>query len=109
MSWHKSWSSYYREDRREERGGQSLSLSCRQALRRATEERTLSMQARQITTLVISGFLGATLLFTGCAQKGPAQRAGEHRGRAIENRRDAVTPPGPAEKAGRSLDRAMDD
>ncbi len=67
------------------------------------------MQARQITSLVISAFFGATLVFTGCAQKGPAQRAGEHIDRAVENMKDAVDPPGPAEKAGRSLDRAMDD
>ena len=66
------------------------------------------MPARQITSLVISAFFGASLLFTGCVQKGPAQRAGENIDRAVENMKDAVDPPGPAEKAGRSLDRAMD-
>jgi len=66
------------------------------------------MQARQITSLVISVFLGATLLFTGCVQKGPAQRAGENIDHAVDHMKDTVDPPGPAEKAGRSLDRAMD-
>jgi hypothetical protein len=47
-------------------------------------------------------------MFTGCVQKGPAQRAGENIDRAVENMKDAVDPPGPAQKAGRSLDRALD-
>ena len=67
------------------------------------------MQAKQITSLVISAFFAATtLLITGCVQKGPAQRAGENIDRAVENMKDAIDPPGPAQKAGRSLDRAID-
>jgi hypothetical protein len=67
------------------------------------------MQAKQITSLVISTlFVATTLFITGCVQKGPAQRAGENIDQAVENMKDAVDPPGPAEKAGRSLDRAID-
>ena len=66
------------------------------------------MQAKQIMSLVISVFFMATLLFTGCVQKGPAQRAGEKIDRAVDNMKDAVDPPGPAQKAGRSIDRAID-
>jgi hypothetical protein len=66
------------------------------------------MQAKRITSLFIGTFFATTLLVTGCAQKGPAQRAGENIDSAVENMKDAVDPPGPAEKAGRSFDRAID-
>jgi hypothetical protein len=66
------------------------------------------MQAKRIMNLAISIFFVATMLFIGCVQKGPAQRAGENIDRAVENMKDAVDPPGPAQKAGRSIDRAID-
>ena len=67
------------------------------------------MQAKPITSLMISTFFVATTVFvTGCVQKGPAQRAGEHIDRAVEDLQDAVDPPGPAQKAGRSIDRALE-
>ncbi len=38
---------------------------------------------------------------------GPAERAGRSMDRAVDNLRDAVDPPsGPAERAGRAVDRA---
>jgi len=52
--------------------------------------------------------VATTLSVTGCVQKGPAQRAGESIDQAVENMQDAVDPPGPAQKAGRSIDRAID-
>jgi hypothetical protein len=67
------------------------------------------MQAKQIMSLMIGTFFVATTLsVTGCVQKGPAQRAGESIDQAVENMQDAVDPPGPAQKAGRSIDRAID-
>ena len=69
----------------------------------------LPMAAKQMRSLIISAFLVTnTVFFTGCVQKGPAQRAGENIDRAVEDMKDAVDPPGPAQKAGRSLDRAID-
>ena len=65
------------------------------------------MQAKRMMNLAISIFFVATMLFTGCVQKGPAQRVGENIDRAVENMKDAVDPPGPAQKAGRSIDRAI--
>ena len=66
------------------------------------------MQARKLTALVFAiGMITPVSLLTGCVQKGPAQRAGEHIDNAVQEMQDAVDPPGPAQKAGRSLDRAL--
>jgi len=45
------------------------------------------------------------LAMTGC--KGSAQKVGEGIDNAAENVKDAVTQPGPVEKAGRTIDRAV--
>jgi hypothetical protein len=54
----------------------------------------------------------ATLLLTGlaaCEREGPAERAGRNLDRTGERLRDAVDPPrGPVERLGRSVDRAVD-
>jgi hypothetical protein len=43
-----------------------------------------------------------------CEREGPAERAGRNVDRAGQNLRDAVDPPsGPAERLGRSVDRAV--
>jgi hypothetical protein len=55
-----------------------------------------------LATLLMSGVAA----FTGCEQKGPAQKAGESIDKGIQDAKDAVNPPGPAEKAGRALDNA---
>lgn len=47
------------------------------------------------------------LCFTGCESEGPAEKAGKSLDKGIENVKDAVTPPGPAERAGRNLDKAI--
>jgi hypothetical protein len=52
---------------------------------------------------------GGVVLETGCERQGPAQRAGKDIDRAVEDMKDAVDPPGPAEKAGKKLDRAVED
>jgi hypothetical protein len=42
-----------------------------------------------------------------CREKGPAEKAGEHMDKAIENVKDAVDPKGPVEKAGEKVDKAL--
>lgn len=46
-------------------------------------------------------------LATGCEAQGPAERAGESIDRGVENVKDAVDPRGPAEKAGAAVDDAV--
>jgi predicted small lipoprotein YifL len=43
----------------------------------------------------------------GCESKGPVQRAGASIDKGVQNAKDAINPPGPAEKAGRALDEAV--
>ena len=45
--------------------------------------------------------------FAGCESKGPAEKAGKSVDKGIQNAKDAVNPPGPAEQAGRNLDKAI--
>ncbi len=53
--------------------------------------------------------LTGLLALTACFEEGPAERAGKSIDRAAEQVRDAVDPPsGPAERAGRAVDRAVD-
>jgi hypothetical protein len=47
------------------------------------------------------------VLVAGCETKGPAERAGESIDRGVQNAKDALVPAGPAEKAGRAVDRAV--
>jgi hypothetical protein len=51
--------------------------------------------------------LGIGMLFTGCEPEGPAEKAGESIDRGIQQAKDAVDPAGPAEKAGRAVDKAV--
>jgi hypothetical protein len=51
---------------------------------------------------------GAIALGAGCeSEKGPAQKAGESVDKAVQDVKDAVNPPGPAERAGRAADKAL--
>jgi hypothetical protein len=43
----------------------------------------------------------------GCESKGPAERAGESIDKGIQDVKDTVNPPGPTEKAGRAIDGAL--
>jgi hypothetical protein len=48
-----------------------------------------------------------TLVLVGCEDKGPAEKAGESIDKGVQNAKDAVNPPGPVEKAGRAVDKAV--
>jgi hypothetical protein len=50
--------------------------------------------------------LGGFVSFAGCESEGPAEKAGKSIDKGIQNAKDAVSPPGPAEQAGRNLDKA---
>ncbi len=51
--------------------------------------------------------LAAAVAFgAGCESKGPAERAGESLDRGVQNAKDAVNPPGVGERAGRAVDNA---
>ena len=51
--------------------------------------------------------LGAFAAFGGCEAKGPAERAGASIDKGVQNAKDAINPPSPTEKAGRALDEAV--
>jgi hypothetical protein len=42
-----------------------------------------------------------------CREEGPAEKAGKSLDKGVEKLKDAVDPPGPAEKAGRAVDKAV--
>jgi hypothetical protein len=52
-------------------------------------------------TLLVSGML------IGCEEKGPAQKAGESLDKGVQNVKDSVDPQGPVEKAGGAVDKAV--
>ena len=43
----------------------------------------------------------------GCESKGPAEQAGKSIDKGVQDVKDAVNPPGPGEKAGRAVDGAL--
>jgi hypothetical protein len=47
-----------------------------------------------------------TAMLVGCEPPGPAQKAGESLDKAGENLKDAVNPKGPGEKLGEKVDKA---
>ncbi len=47
------------------------------------------------------------VLVASCKEKGPAERAGESVDEAIEDVKDAVDPKGPGEKAGEKVDEVL--
>jgi hypothetical protein len=49
----------------------------------------------------------ALAAMSGCQAEGPAENAGEKLDKAGRDLKDAVAPPGPAEKAGRAVDDAV--
>jgi hypothetical protein len=52
-------------------------------------------------------YIGLVVLaFAGCKQEGPAERAGKQLDEAVD---DLTQPKGPAERAGETLDKAVDD
>ena len=67
------------------------------------------MMKRMTSALSLSALLlGTTLCFTGCeANKGPGEKMDESIDRGANNVKDAITPAGPVEKAGRAVDDAV--
>ena len=63
---------------------------------------------RRSTNLLLAFLMAATMGLAACERAGPAERAGRSVDRAGQQLRDAVDPPsGPAERAGRAVDRAV--
>ncbi len=68
----------------------------------------MSQQRKNSLCLLAALLVGSIVGFTGCeAEKGPAQKAGESVDKGIQNAKDAITNPGPGEKAGRAVDNAV--
>jgi len=60
-------------------------------------------------SLLMIPMLALGLGLAACDEPGPAEQAGRQMDRAGERIRDAVDPPrGPVERAGRAVDRALD-
>jgi hypothetical protein len=57
-------------------------------------------------TLMASAILALAGL-SACQQQGPAERAGKSMDGTGQKIQDAINPPGPLQKAGRSIDKAM--
>ena len=51
--------------------------------------------------------LVAIATVVGCESKGPVERTGASIDKGVQNAKDAIRPPGPSEKAGRALDKAV--
>jgi len=49
----------------------------------------------------------ALAAFAGCEDKGPAEKAGASIDKGVQDAKDAVNPPGAGEKAGRAVDKAI--
>lgn len=60
-----------------------------------------------VAALAAALLIGAPV-WTGCHEKGPAEKAGEKVDETADEMKDAVNPKGPAEKAGEKVDRALD-
>lgn len=66
------------------------------------------MRQTRIPTLgILALTLAVALVGGGCETKGPAERAGEKAGAAVDNSIDALNPKGPAERAGEKIDNAV--
>ncbi len=66
------------------------------------------MSSKSVRVIFTSALLGGAVgTFGGCEQKGPAERAGESVDRGVQNAKDVIDPAGPGEKAGRAVDRAV--
>ena len=52
--------------------------------------------------------VGVLLGAVGCKSEGPAEKAGKKIDKIVDDVDDAIHPKGPVEKAGRAIDRAVD-
>ena len=50
---------------------------------------------------------GALAAFAGCEDEGPAEKAGASIDKGVQDVKDTVNPPGAGEKAGREVDKAL--
>jgi predicted small secreted protein len=69
------------------------------------------MTASRLSILFVAAALTGTVVLslTGCPEKSTVQSAGEKIDEAADKVADTIDPKGPAEKAGRSIDRATGD
>lgn len=66
------------------------------------------MQRTRTSAFGAIALLSASVLVgTGCETQGPAEKAGERAGQAVDNAADALNPKGPMEKAGEKVDNAV--
>ena len=65
---------------------------------------TIFMKLARLAPIALTALTIGT--FTGCEEKGPAEKAGASVDKGIDKVKDAVTPAGPVEKAGRAVDNA---
>lgn len=59
------------------------------------------------TILLSLGLLSLAGPLVSCREKGPAEKAGESMDKAVDKVKDAVDPKGPVEKAGEKVDKAL--
>jgi hypothetical protein len=67
----------------------------------------MSKDGKNRIALLTALLLGAVVTCAGCEPKGPAEQAGESIDKGVQNAKDAINPPGPLEKAGRGVDKAL--
>jgi len=66
----------------------------------------MSKQRKNSISIVAALLFGVVVPFTGCeAEKGPAEKAGAAVDKGIQDAKDAVTNPGPGEKARRAVEK----
>ncbi len=62
---------------------------------------------RAFKAMLLLAMLGLPLGLAACDRAGPAERTGRSLDRAGERVRDTLDPPGPTERVGRAVDRAV--
>jgi hypothetical protein len=67
----------------------------------------MSKQWKYRSAFLAPLIFGAFVSLGGCESEGPAEKAGKSIDRGVQNAKDAVNPPGPIEKAGREVDKAL--
>jgi hypothetical protein len=67
----------------------------------------MSKDGKNRAAFLTALLLGVVVTCAGCEPKGPAEQAGESIDKGVQNAKDAINPPGPLEKAGRGVDKAL--
>jgi hypothetical protein len=69
-----------------------------------------ALKARMTTAvLIVAVVTGGALVGAGCEREGPVEKAGKTVDQAVEATKDKLDPAGPAEKAGKTVDRTVED